>query len=96
MSICAKMGGKSLDRGSIFGAMSQLSQCRKCVEYPEWFAESHREAEQAVNSTSLGIPQRNATTTRCGQNHSDWQLCLLRGGAIATIVNAQREGTWDV
>lgn len=96
MLICAKMGGKSLDRGSIFGAMSQLSQCRKCVEYPEWFAESHREAEQAVNSTSLGIPQKECDNHALRSEPQRLAVVFAAGGAIATIVNAQREGKWDV
>lgn len=39
MLVRAKMGGKSLDRGSVFGAMSQRPRRRKCVEPTTWFAE---------------------------------------------------------
>ncbi len=53
MSACAKTGGKSLDRGSVFGAMSQLLRYRMCVELRNWFAMDGREAKQAVKSTSL-------------------------------------------
>jgi hypothetical protein len=42
----AKMGGKSLDRGSVFGSMSQLSQRRECIESRRWFAGGWRVAEK--------------------------------------------------
>lgn len=60
----AKMGGKSLDRGSVPGSMSQLSQRRECAESRKRFAGGWRVAEKRCT------PRHWGTLGRSGMQHS--------------------------
>ena len=46
MVLRVNTGGKSLDRGSAFGAMSQLSRYRMCAKGRNWFAEGWRSSNK--------------------------------------------------